>query len=98
MTICENLLREIFLSCLANDHKRFYFNKGRIRDFSELIALFNLLKDSFFNINYVMKIPQSTIDYLNNIRDDGNLTVHLVVDWSNLEHYWLCYGYRPFYN
>lgn len=82
-TICENLMREIFLSCLANKHKIFYFNNGRVRDFSELIALFNLLKDSFFVINYGTTIPQSVIDYLNNIRDDGNLTVHEIL--NNME-------------
>ncbi len=82
-TLCENLMREIFLSCLANEYKNLYINKGRIRDFSELIALFNLLKDSFFIINYGTKIPQSTIDYLNSMRDDGNLTVHEIL--NNIE-------------
>jgi len=82
-TIFENLLREIFISCLANEHKNLYFNKGRIRDFSELISLFNLLKESFFKKNYATNISQIIIDYLNDIRDNGNLTVHEIL--NNIE-------------
>ena len=83
-TIFENLLRKIFISCLANEHKNFYFNKGRIRDFSELISLFNLLKESFFKKNYATNTTQKIIDYLNDIRDNGNLTVHEIL--NNIEN------------
>jgi len=78
-TLFENLLREIFISSIANKHRYFYSEQGRVRGFSELIAVFNILKDNFFVSNYGTPIPQQVITELNRFKDMGNYNVHEIL-------------------
>lgn len=57
-TLFENLLKEILNLSISNKQRYIIYEKGRIRDFSKLIAIFNILKDNFFIENYVTQIPQ----------------------------------------
>ncbi len=77
----ENLLYDIFLTALNKKHKEFFFLKSqyRARDFSQLIALLNILKDKDFKPYHKDSINQITIDVLKNIQDIGNLTVHQIL-------------------
>lgn len=76
----ENILYQIFLKGLHNKHKLFFFNqkKTRARDFSELIALLNILKDREFKIYSRGVIVQKHIDNLIFFKDLGNYEVHQI--------------------
>ncbi len=76
----ENILYQIFLKGLHNKHKLFFFNKNktRARDFSELIALLNILKDREFKLYSKGAIVQKHIDNLKFFKDLGNYEVHQI--------------------
>ncbi len=57
-TLFENLLKEILNLSISNKQRYIIYEKVRIRDFSKLIAIFNILKDNFFIENYVTQIPK----------------------------------------
>ncbi len=77
-TLFENLLYDIFQTGLKNKHKSLYFLKSqnRARDFSQLIALLNILKDKDFKRFHRDSINQDTISELKKMQNFGNWTVH----------------------
>ena len=81
-TLFENLLWIIYRDSLNKKHIELYFNKykSRVRDFSELIKLLDILKDKDFNPYCKNIINQGTIDFLNKIKQIGNWSVHEVLE------------------
>lgn len=77
-TLFENLLYDIFQTGLKDKHKSLYFLKSqnRARNFSQLIALLNILKDKDFKRFHRNSINQNTISELKEIQIFGNWTVH----------------------
>ncbi len=79
--VFENLLYDIFQTALDKKHTDFIFLKsqGRARDFSQLIALINILKDKEFRPYHKNSINQSVIEVLKEIQKFGNLSVHQII-------------------
>ncbi|MFX1504389.1 MAG: hypothetical protein ACFFDH_25745 [Promethearchaeota archaeon] len=79
--VFENLLYDIYQTALDKKHTQFFFLKGqtRARDFSQLIALLNILKDKDFQPYHKNSLNQSVIDVLKKIQKFGNLTVHQIL-------------------
>jgi len=77
-TLFENLLYDIFQTGLKDKYKYLFFLKSqnRARDFSQLIALLNILKDRDFKRFHRDSINQNTISELKKIQIFGNWTVH----------------------
>ena len=77
----ENLLYDIFQKALDKKHTEFFFLKSqsRARDFSQLIALLNLLKDKDLKPYHKDSINQNIISLLKEIQKNGNLTVHEIL-------------------
>ncbi len=77
-TLFENLLYDIFQTGLKDKFKYFFFLKSqnRARDFSQLIALLNILKDRDFKRFHKDSINPKTISELKEIQSFGNWTVH----------------------
>lgn len=77
----ENLLYDTFQTGLDKKHTEFYFLKSqsRARDFSQLIALLNILKDRDFKPYHKDSLNQSIIDVLKQIQMFGNWTVHHIL-------------------
>lgn len=77
----ENLLYDIFQVALDKKHTTLFFSKkrARARDFSQLIALLNILKDKSFKPYHKDSINQNIIDILIDIKKFGNWTVHQVL-------------------
>lgn len=77
-TLFENLLYDIFQTGLKDKHKSLYFLKSqnRARDFSQLIALLNILKNKDFKRFHRDSINQDTISELKKMQNFGNWTVH----------------------
>jgi len=78
----ENLLYYIFRDSLSPIHTELFFDRHqrRSRDFSELITLLKVLKDDPEISKYHKNsITERTIEYLSNVREDGNLDVHRIV-------------------
>jgi len=75
--LLENLLRDIFSSSLKGESNYLYFNqsRGRIRNFSTLLDLFNKLRNNFGE-SYAIDIPDKIIGYLDRFRKDGNYNSH----------------------
>lgn len=80
-TLFENILHDLFAMSLDNKYKELFYNKGknRIADFSILIKLLNFLSQNEFKAYIGDKIHPRVIQFLNGIKDDGNLTVHGVI-------------------
>lgn len=74
----EKLLYDIFLTSLHNKHKYFYY-LNRPRDFSQHIALLNVLKDIEYKPFHTGSINQEIISLLKEIQRKGNLTVHQII-------------------
>ena len=79
--VFENLLYDIFQTALNKKHTEFFFlvNQARSRDFSQLIALLNIIKDKDFKPYHKNSLNQSVIDILKEIQIFGNLTVHQIL-------------------
>lgn len=79
--VFENLLYNIYQTALDKKHTQFFFLKSqkRARDFSQLIALLNILKDKDFLPYHKNSLNQSVIDVLKKIQKFGNLTVHQIL-------------------
>ncbi|KKN05509.1 hypothetical protein LCGC14_1086640 [marine sediment metagenome] len=79
--VFENLLYDIFQKILDKKHIEFFFLKSqaRARDFAQLIALLNILKDKDFNPYHKNTLNQSVIEILKKIQKFGNWTVHQVL-------------------
>lgn len=77
----ENILHDLFAMSLDNEHKELFYNKdkNRIADFSTLIKLLNFLSQNEFKAYIGDKIHLRVIQFLNKIKDDGNLTVHGII-------------------
>ena len=77
----ENLLYNIFQTSLDANHNEFFYleNQNRPRDFSQLIAIFNILKDKEFKLYHKDSINQNIIDVLKEIQKYGNWTVHEIL-------------------
>ncbi|KKK71392.1 hypothetical protein LCGC14_2914370, partial [marine sediment metagenome] len=77
----ENLLYDIFQRVLDKKHTEFFFFKSqsRARDFSQLIALMNILKDKDFKPYHKDSLNQNIISILKEIQMFGNLTVHQIL-------------------
>lgn len=75
--LLENLIRDIFSSSLKGDYNYLYFNqsRGRIRNFSILLNLFNKLRSAFGEF-YAVYIPDEIVGYLDRFRKDGNYSSH----------------------
>lgn len=81
-TLFENILYLIFKDGLASKHTEFFFSKNqtRSRDFSELIAVLNILKESNDFKPYLNNlVTDRTIEYLIKRRKDGNIDVHGII-------------------
>ena len=80
-TLFENLLYEIFQKSLTKKHTEFFFleSQSRARDFSQLIALLNILKDKNFKPYHRDSINQMIISDLKDIQKLGNWTVHEIL-------------------
>ena len=79
--VFENLLYDIYQTALDKKHTQFFFLKSqtRARDFSQLIALLNILKDKDFQPYHKNSLNQSVIDLLKKIQKFGNWTVHQIL-------------------
>ncbi len=79
--VFENLLYDIFQTVLNKKHTEFFFlrSQTRARDFSQLIALLNILKDKDFKPYHNNSLNQSVIDVLKEIQKFGNWTVHQIL-------------------
>jgi len=79
--LLENLLYDIFQTGLDKKNTEFFFLKSqsRARDFSQLIALLNILKDKDFKPYHKDSLNQSIIDVLKDIQMFGNWTVHQIL-------------------
>ncbi len=79
--VFENLLYDIYQTSLDKNHTQFFFLKSqaRARDFSQLIALLNILKDKDFQPYHKNSLNQSVIDILKKIQMFGNWTVHQIL-------------------
>jgi len=77
----ENLLYDIFQTGFDKKHTEFFFLKSqsRARDFSQLIALLNVLKDRDFKPYHKDSLNQSIIDVLKDIQMFGNWSVHQIL-------------------
>lgn len=77
----ENILHDLFAMSLDNKYKELFYNKdkNRIADFSILIKLLNFSSQNEFKAYIGDKIHPRVIQFLNGIKDDGNLTVHGVI-------------------
>lgn len=75
--LLENLLRDIFSSCLEGEYTYLYYNqnRGQIRNLSTLFDVFKKLRKSFGE-SYAMNIPDEIIGYLDKFRKDGNISSH----------------------
>ena len=75
--LLENLLRDIISSSLEGEYNYLYYNqnRGRVRNFSTLIDLFNKLRKNFRE-SYAVDIPDEIIGYLDKFRKDGNYSSH----------------------
>lgn len=75
----ENLLRDIFFTCLAGEYTYLYYNtnRGRVRNFSRLIELLRTLR-SEFDSSYGMVIPDNIIENLDKFRNDANYNIHQI--------------------
>ncbi len=87
--LLENLLRDIFSSSLMGDYNYLYYNKdrGRIRNFSTLLDVFNKLR-KYFEEFYAINISDNIINYLEKFRKEGNyssheLETHIDLDYAN---------------
>ncbi len=85
-TLFENLLREIYNISISKEQRDFIYYKSRLRNFSELIILFNILRNDFFKKYYATEIPQKIIDLLDKIRDEGNYDVHQIIRYIDENH------------
>lgn len=79
--VFENLLYDIFQTALDKKHTEFIFlrSQTRARDFSQLIALLNILKDREFKPYHKNSLNQAVIDVLKEIQKFGNWTVHQIL-------------------
>ena len=79
--VFENLLYDIFQVALDKKHTEFIFLKSqmRARDFSQLIALLNILKDNEFKPYHRNSLNQNVIEVLKEIQKFGNLSVHQIL-------------------
>lgn len=77
--VFENLLYDIFQTSLDKKYTELFFWNGRARDFSQLIALLNIIKDKDFKPYHKGSLNQSIIDLLKKIQMFGNLTVHQIL-------------------
>ncbi len=77
----ENLLYDIFQTGLNVKHTEFFFlkNQYRSRDFSQLIALLNILKDKDFKLYHRDTLNQNMIETLKEIQKFGNWSVHDII-------------------
>ena len=77
--LLENLLGDIFSTCLAGEYTYLYYNttRGRVRDFSRLIELLRILRIEI-DKSYVMTIHDSIFENLEKFRKDGNFNIHQV--------------------
>lgn len=84
-TLFENLLYYIFQSGFNKKHTKYFYLEGqnRARNFSQLIALLNILKDKDLNLYNKDAINQNSIDILNEIKKFGNWTVHQIFNYSD---------------
>ena len=78
--LLENLLRDIISSSLEGEYSYLYFNqsRGRVRNFSTLLNLFNKMRKDFRE-SYAVDIPDEIISYLDKFRKDGNYSSHELV-------------------
>lgn len=77
----ENLLYDIFQKVIDKKHTEFFFLKSqsRARDFSQLIALLNILKDRDFKPYHKDSLNQNVINVLKEIQMFGNWTIHQIL-------------------
>ena len=82
--LLENLLRDIISSSLEGEYNYLYYNqsRGRVRNFSTLIDLFNKLRKNFRG-SFAVDIPDDIIGYLDKFRKDGNYSSHKLVLYIN---------------
>ena len=80
--LLENLLRDIISSSLEGKYSYLYYNKsrGRVRNFSTLLNLFNKLRKNFRE-SYAVDIPDEIISYLDKFRKDGNCSSHKFLNY-----------------
>ena len=83
--ILEKLLYQLYLTSLDNNQKYLYFSH-RPRDFSQLITLFNILKDKEFHQYHGGSINQEIITILKEAQKKGNLTVHQIIRQIDKEY------------
>ena len=78
--LLENLLRDIISSSLEGEYSYLYYNqsRGKVRNFSTLLNLFNKLRKNFRE-SYAVDIPDEIISYLDKFRKDGNYSSHKLV-------------------
>ena len=78
--LLENLLRDIISLSLEGKYNYLYYNqsRGRVRNFSTLLDLFNKLRKNFRE-SYAVDIPDEIIGYLDKFRKDGNYSSHELV-------------------
>ena len=79
--LMENLLHDIFSISLENSHKNFFFDesRGKIRDFSQLIELLNILRGYEYKAYIKDIINENSITVLQEIKKIGNYSVHDVI-------------------
>ncbi len=79
--LMENLLHDIFSISLDNNHKEFFFDesRGKIRDFSQLIELLNILRGNEYKAYIKDTINENSITILKEIKKIGNYSVHDVI-------------------
>ncbi len=79
--LLENLLHDIFSYSLEIAYKELFFDKTRskIRDFSQLIELLNMLRVNEFKAYIKDIINENSITILKEIKKIGNYSVHDVI-------------------
>jgi len=79
--LMENLLHDIFSISLENSHKELFFDesRGKIRDFSQLIELINILRGNEYKAYIKDIINENSITVLKDIKKIGNYSVHDVI-------------------
>ncbi len=79
--LLENLLHDIFSVSLENSHKELFFDESRskIRDFSQLIELLNILRRMEYKAYIKDIINENIIAVFKEIKKIGNYSVHDVI-------------------
>lgn len=73
--LLENLLRDIFVSSLKEEYNYLYYDRGRIRNLSNLLEVFKDLRKNLEE-SYAINIPDEIIGHMDKFRKDGNYTAH----------------------